>query len=311
VGSDKQYDVIMPLDIGVDLLVYGDVRPAFSQVEKLVDDYQLEMGGSACICATQCAKLGLRVCGLGVAGQDALGRVCLDALAGSGVDTTHIHLSETVKTGLGLILNEGEDRAILTYAGTFSLPRAEMLTDSLLSQARHLHLSSLYLMPDILENALDLVSRAKRLGLSVSLDTNWDPAGRFSGLDEWLPLLDIFFPNMQEAQALGGVERLRAICRLLVVKDGGQGAVLYRGDDAPIHQAAFPFAYHDSVGAGDSFAGGFLYGFLQGLPLAECLRMAAACGGMSLRAYGGERGQGRLDEVRAFLSAAGGAGPGA
>jgi hypothetical protein len=52
--SERRYDVITCGDMCVDLIVTGsDVVPRFGQVEKLVDDYVVEMGGSRCIFACQ------------------------------------------------------------------------------------------------------------------------------------------------------------------------------------------------------------------------------------------------------------------
>jgi hypothetical protein len=57
----KIYDIITFGDMCVDLILTGDVVPRFGQVEKLVDDYVLEMGGSCCIFACQASRLGMQV----------------------------------------------------------------------------------------------------------------------------------------------------------------------------------------------------------------------------------------------------------
>ena len=56
------YDIIIFGDTCVDLIINGtDVVPEFGQVEKLVENYTLEMGGSCCIFTAQAAKLGLKI----------------------------------------------------------------------------------------------------------------------------------------------------------------------------------------------------------------------------------------------------------
>jgi sugar/nucleoside kinase (ribokinase family) len=62
-------------------------------------------------------------------------------------------------------------------------------------------------------------------------------------------------------------------------------------------QKATPVTGGDSIGAGDSFAAGFLAGWLRGLPLKECLRIAAVCGSSVASKTGGLAGQLRWDEV--------------
>ena len=53
----------------------------------------------------------------------------------------------------------------------------------------------------------------------------------------------------------------------------------------------------DTVGAGDTFDAGFVYGTLHGWPLDRCLRLGAVCGSLSTRAYGGVEAQPTLDEA--------------
>ena len=74
----RKYDVVTFGDLCVDVVLSGrDVTPQFGQVEKLVDDYTVEMGGSCSIFACQAARLGLRVGILGRVGPDDFGRLIL------------------------------------------------------------------------------------------------------------------------------------------------------------------------------------------------------------------------------------------
>ena len=62
----KAYDIVVFGDTCVDLIMHDeDVAPRFGQVEKVVAGYELVMGGSCCIFASQAAKLGLKVAVLG------------------------------------------------------------------------------------------------------------------------------------------------------------------------------------------------------------------------------------------------------
>ena len=58
----------------------------------------------------------------------------------------------------------------------------------------------------------------------------------------------------------------------------------------------------DTTGAGDSFDAGFLAGWLAGRSTADSLRLAVACGALSLRAVGGTAGQASLDEAEALAA---------
>ena len=83
-----------------------------------------------------------------------------------------------------------------------------------------------------------------------------------------------------------------------VVKCGAQGAVTLDGK-AVVRAAAPAAAPVDTIGAGDSFDAGFVYGHLQGWPVGRSLALATACGSLSTRAAGGVEAQPRLGEALA------------
>ena len=67
------FDVALVADLCADMLFKGDARPTYGQVEHFVDDYQIELGGSAAIFASQFTRLGGRVALYGMVGEDLLG----------------------------------------------------------------------------------------------------------------------------------------------------------------------------------------------------------------------------------------------
>ena len=296
----RTYDVITFGDMCVDLVVSGsDVVPRFGQVEQLVDDYLLEMGGSCCIFACQAAKLGLRVGILGRVGDDQFGRFVLHRLGECGVDTAHIAVDPALKTGLGIALCQQGDRAILTYMGSICALGLEDVTDSFLASARHLHHGSFFLHTGLRPHIPHILRRARDLGLTISLDTNWDPDERWdSTLPELSPLLDVFLPNEQEALRISGTSALLDAARhfrqqgvpTVAIKRGAQGANVYAGPRS-LTCTVTPVQDGDSIGAGDSFDAGFLAAWLRQLPLDRCLEIACACGHAVASCTGGLLGQ--------------------
>jgi sugar/nucleoside kinase (ribokinase family) len=290
----------------VDLIVSGaDVTPRFGQVEKLVEDYVVEMGGSCCLFACQAARLGLRVGILGRVGDDDFGRLILRRLDECGVDTRHVIVDPALKTGLGIALCQRGDRAILTYLGSVCALRPDDVADDFLAAARHLHHGSFFLHSGLRHAMLDIFRRAKELGLSTSLDTNWDPGERWnSTLADVLPLTDVFMPNEQEAlhitRSAGLEEAVSRLCAqgipLVAVKRGPEGARAYSRHGL-VECNVTPVAGGDSIGAGDSFDAGFLAGWLRSLPLEQCLDIACRCGRSVAGAAGGLQGQPTRESV--------------
>jgi sugar/nucleoside kinase (ribokinase family) len=303
-----KYDIVTFGDLCVDLIITGkDVVPQFGQVEKLVGDYTLEMGGSCSIFACQAARLGLRTAILGWVGEDDFGRLILRRLQECGVDTRYVGVDPGLKTGMGIALCPPDDRAILTYMGTINAVRPEDVTDELLASARHLHHGSYYLHTRLRPAIPNIFRRARQLGLTTSLDTNWDPEESWDGgLAEVLPLTDIFMPNEQEAIHISRQASLAAAAdtlqqqgvRIVTIKAGARGAQVYAGL-AVLERGVAPVTGGDSIGAGDSFDAGFLSGWLRGLPLGACLEIASACGRSVASQIGGLAGQLKWDEVLA------------
>jgi sugar/nucleoside kinase (ribokinase family) len=300
----KEYDVITAFDMCVDFIMdLGDTEPEFGQKEKLVNGYKLEMGGSACIFACQCAKLGLKTTGVGSIGLDSMGVFMLDCLSESGVDISHIRKTPD-NTGLTLCLNkDGGDRSILTYMGAMDTVK-QIWIEELLPKARHLHICSYYLLKSLQSSYPDILKAAKALGMTISLDTNWDPDEIWDGgIRDVLPYVDIFLPNENELMYVTGRDNVQDALRYageivptIAVKCGGDGAYAYcKGE---IHKCkAMDVQVVDTVGAGDSFNGGFIYGFLSGLSIPDCLKAAVTCGSLNVRYNGGTKGQPLLEDL--------------
>ncbi len=244
-------------------------------------------------------------------GADTFGRFMLDELSSHGVDVSNVIIDPALQTGLSVILNRGSDRAILTHLGAIDRLRAEQVSNSLLQQARHLHIASYFLQSGLRPGLPDLFQRARSLGLSTSLDTNWDPSGEWSGLEELLGRVDVFLPNENEALALTGapavdtaLHALGQKCKSVAVKLGARGAIACRGEEVA-QAGAPPIQVVDTVGAGDTFDAGFLYGFLNDWSLDKALSLAVACGSLSTRSAGGTAAQPTLDEAMNYVPLSG------
>ena len=87
----------------------------------------------------------------------------------------------------------------------------------------------------------------------------------------------------------------------MVLKRGEEGSLVLLGGVAH-EQPAFPVGEVDPVGAGDSFAAGYLAGHLWGLDTEERLRVANAMGAYSVMTLGDYEGLPGREELEAFLS---------
>lgn len=305
-----RFDVVAIGEINADLVLSGDTRPVFGQVEKIVDGARLTIGSSACIFACGAARLGLRTAIVGKVGTDTFGRFMTDALDRSGVEVSGLVVDPDLPTGLSVILSAGADRAILTYKGCISALTHGDIPSALLESTRHVHLASYYLLDALRPDVPKLFDAAHAAGASVSIDTNYDPSETWGGgVAEALDRADIFLPNAAEAAGLTGatlptvaLARLVERTPVVAMKLGAEGAMASRRGGAAVEVKAPPVAVIDTVGAGDSFDAGFVYGGLKGWDLTQTLRFAVACGSLSTRREGGTDGQAEAAEALALMA---------
>ena len=155
-------------------------------------------------------------------GDDVFGGFVRDELAAAGVDTRD-RTDPNVPTGVTVVLLQVTGQ-YLTYPGTLAATGPEVVDADQLTGVRHVHSASMFLQPNLSPHLPGLFLRARAGGATTSLDTNWDPAERWT---EALPLLehvDVLFPNSAELLALTGLpdlDKRRPPC----CRDGLRGGV--------------------------------------------------------------------------------------
>jgi sugar/nucleoside kinase (ribokinase family) len=204
-------------------------------------------------------------------------------------------------------LSAGGDRAILTATGAVATLTARDVPSALVGRARHVHVSSYFLVAGSLGPGLaTLLGAARAGGASTSLDTNWDPAQRWRDehLTAALAHVSLLLPNEAEALQLAGaatleqaVSALTAAGPRLVVKLGERGALCADGTRRYLARPP-PVTVSDATGAGDCFNAGVIAGLLSGEDLPSAVALGCAVGAASTRAPGGTAGAPDLATAR-------------
>ncbi len=291
----KRFDVSIAGEINLDLILYGLAELIPVEREILATDFQCTLGGSSSIVAHNLASLGASVGFATRLGKDEFGRIALERMAESGADLSAVvYAEDSTSTGVTVLLHHGAKRRILTYPGTMSgMSRADLNFDYLAS-AKHFHLSSLFLQKALAPDLPALFRDLKQAGLTISLDTNDDPDDEWDGvLHEVLPYLDLLLPNADEVCRIARRDTVEdALLALssrvpcIAAKCGPAGALLQTGNKLtripPIQVTPI-----DTIGAGDSFDAGFLYGYVRGADPADCAAAGNITGALSTLRPGG------------------------
>ncbi len=290
----KPLDITIAGETNLDLILYGLPEELELDRELLGSAFKITLGGSSSILAHNLAILGTRVGFISEVGDDEMADIALDRLNEGGLDLSHITRRQGAATGVTLLLPHGKRRHILTYSGIMSQLSVPNLDMNYLTSSRHFHLSSLFLQTGLHLGLPKLFDTLKAEGLTISLDTNDDPTGRWGGiLQELLDKIDILLPNEEELQKIAGttgteeaLERLSPRVKLIVVKCGSRGAIVQQGNKrdwvAPVQVEAV-----DTIGAGDSFNAGFLSGYLRGLDPVTAAALGNITGALSTLRPGG------------------------
>ncbi len=289
----KDLDCIVAGDVNLDLLIQGGF-PMEAGKEKAAKTMDLVLGGSSSITAFNMAALGAKVGFVGVIGDDEFGGVVERKLAAAQIDLQHLRRHPTERTGLTVWHSGRGQRGGVTYPGTIAQLRARDVTAAYLATAKHLHVGCYFFLTELQKGAAKLFKHARQLGLTTSLDCNYDPTERWdSGIWDVLRHTDFFFPNEQEAMCLSGAKSEQEAARILgelaqtvVVKLGSRGAYVYRdGGGFPVPAKRVKVV--DTTGAGDSFNAGFLARLVGGGTLRQCANAGIAAGARCVQQVGG------------------------
>lgn len=188
------------------------------------------------------------------------------------------------------------ERTMNTFLGiTADFSEAELPLEELI-QAKYLYIEG-YLVTSDISRAAVLKARqvAKAHGVKTAM-TFSDPAMvRFfrSGVNEMLgDGVDILFCNREEISVFTGEDDLDAAIAAikpyagkLVVTLGSQGALVV-DDETRTQIAAYPVKAVDTNGAGDMFAGAFLYGMTQGMDNAQAGKLASMAASRVVTVFG-------------------------
>ncbi|MEX2436107.1 MAG: carbohydrate kinase family protein [Balneolaceae bacterium] len=296
--NKKKYDILVVGDLNVDLILNKiNKMPQFGE-EQRADEMDLTMGGSTAIFACNIAKLGSKVEFMSKIGEDSFGRFLLKEMENYHVGVDSIISDSAYRTGATIILNIQNDRLMVTYPGAMEYLSADDITDEILESARHIHTSSIFFQPQLKKGLADLFKRAKNLGLTTSMDTQWDPEEKWDlDLANLLPNLDFFLPNEEEFIRLTGKTNLEHALQSVqhhntcfVIKRGKKGALMLHNMEKSSVPSLHISNIVDTIGAGDNFNAGFIHAYLNGKDPESCLAEGNRTAAVSTLAPGGVEG---------------------
>ena len=268
-------------------MVLVDDQAIAALVAKLSTQLAVTPGGSAANAVLGATKLGLRTTFLGKIGGDVTAsdyRTNFTAAGGDGSRFKHAALPNG--RCLSLVTPDGQ-RTMRTHLGAAMTLSPDEITAADFAGAKHAHIEGYLLFNPALADKVARTARAAGCTLSLELSSfevvnvarDWILAQLKEGVD-------IVFANEDEARALfqqdatydAYARQLAGFGGIAAVKIGKDGAWVAQG--SALHRIAPVKAARvvDTTGAGDAWAGGFLYGHLRGMSLAGAGALGSALG---------------------------------
>ena len=286
-----KYDVVTLGETMIRLSPPGKQR--IEQAESL----ELRIGGAESNVAVDLARLGLRTAWLSRLVDNPLGRRIASEIRAQGVDTSHVIWTQDGRAGTYFIEFGAPPRPIRVWYDRADSAIARLSSEEIdwqiLAHTRLIHLTGITLA--LSENCAQvvnlLVDRARDAGVTVSFDVNyrsklWSPELAAEALRPLCMKTDILFIGSRDAERLFGCqgppEQMAAGLRemfgaRIIALTTVEGASICIDEKGVYSEGPYPAVVEvDRVGAGDAFASGFLFGYLEGKAPAECLRYARA-----------------------------------
>lgn len=217
-------------------------------------------------------------------GNDELGSIYLNGLNDAGIKTAKQSISEGVTGTCMVLISPDSERTMHTFLGITAELSAEQIDFEPLKTAKWIYIEGYLSTSDTARVAVKQARElAKQHGVKIALSLS-DPAMvqyARSGLEELLDDgVDLLFCNEQEALMFTNTDNLDAAIEALkvnnqhiVITQGANGAMII-DPSKQFHVAGRQVEAVDTNGAGDAFAGAFLYAINGGLSLEAAAQLA-------------------------------------
>lgn len=312
----KKTKILVVGSFVMDLVASADRAPELGETV-IGTSFKTVPGGKGANQAVQAARLGASVTMVGCVGNDSFGDSLLLALNDSGVNTSHVKISNDHPTGVGHIevqtaASGVQNRIIVVAGANYDLHPSDL--DWLKDDIKEYDLVILQL--ELKMETTEYVARvAHDAGVPVML--NPAPAAPLS--EALLSCVTFLTPNETEASALAGVptdaegrlteDALKAAATVLkskgvenvIITLGSMGAAICTEDGVVIVPCVRMDSVCDPTAAGDSFVGAFCSGYAAGFTIKEAMSLAVYTAAITVCGEGAIPSLPMLDKVLALM----------
>jgi 2-dehydro-3-deoxygluconokinase len=300
-----------------DLVSIGEPMIEFNQTRAAEPSYLQGYGGDSSNMAIAAARSGARAAYVTRVGDDAFGRMFLELWKAEGVDTRGVAVDPRAPTGVYFVTHDAHGHAFSYLRAGSAASRMEPgeLPLELVRTARYVHASgiSVAISASACDAVLAAFDAARAAGAKISFDANlrlklWPLARARAVIGAAAAMADYFFPSVEDARALSGLEDIDAMldwahrlgAKTVFLKLGAEGVVASDGAQRT-RIPGIRVEVVDTTGAGDCFCGAVLARLAAGDPLVEAARYGNAAAALKSTGFGAVAPLPRPAPVRRLL----------
>ena len=237
-------------------------------------------GGSVANSIVGISQLGGKAGFIGKVSDDEFGSNYEEGLKKENVEYFYSKKKEELPTGSCLILvTPDSERTMCTFLGTAGKINENDVSADVIKKSEIIFLEGYLWDEGEPKKAFDkAINNANKVAMSLS-DLFCVDRHKPQFLNLVKNKLDITFANEQEITSLIEAKNFNEVInfskqlnKLIVITRGANGAIAVNGEDIIECEVEKNLEIVDLTGAGDLFAAGFLYGYINSLPTIECLK---------------------------------------
>lgn len=242
---------------------------------------------------------------VGVIGNDEFGNCIIEKLQKDNVDLSQIRVANGFTTGIAFNqYNSDGSRNFIFAKGAAGETSPEDIKEDYFKNIKNVHImgSALSISKKSRDACYKAINLAKKNDPDVVI--SFDPNLRTEMLDLEkilkisMPILEttnILLPSGEEAELLAETKGSKKACqtllemgpKVIVLKQGKEGCTIFTSDNLEGFKVeGFKVTERDPTGAGDSFGGAFIVGYLIGWDLKKTARFANAVGALKVESFG-------------------------
>ncbi len=281
------YDFIKNTGFDKGVMTLIDDEKGKKILEMLKDHKISKVPGGACSnTISAVGKLGGKGIFYGVVSNDEYGKTYIEKIAKNGVKSIVKTHPYGISGSSNILTTPDAERTMLTNLGISREYAIEDIDENLFLSSKIFHITGYKWDTDLQKKVIEhFLEKAKKNGMVVSFDIA-DPFCINRNKDDFKRIIpqyvDILFANKEEATVLSGssdpVEAGKIIRKMgpkiVLVKVGAEGAYLFYDNAFEKIEPYKAPKVLDSTGCGDSFAGGFLYGYTKGYTHTQSAKIA-------------------------------------